>query len=138
MRIFNAAAAGLIAALLLYFLVSLGNIKAAFYFFLAGWVIFTFIFNRRAESIRKIWARACLTAAVECLIIPVAALLLPFFYGQHSVQAARQGALAAGQTVGSAMGGGIINMLTGYTGILIGFVLLATAYFSLKPVRRRR
>ena len=138
MRIFNAAVAGLIAAFLLYYLISLGNTKAALYFFPAGWVIFTFIFNRGAESIRKIWARACFVAAVECLIIPAAALILPLFYGQQSVQAAKQGALTAGQTAGSAIGGGIINMLTGYTGILIGFVLLAAAYFSLKPVRRRR
>ncbi|HPU35513.1 MAG TPA: hypothetical protein PL078_04380 [Bacillota bacterium] len=138
MRVFNAAAAGLITALLLYLLVSLGNTKVVFYFFLVGWVIFTLIFNHRAESIRKIWARACLTAAVECLIIPVAAQVLPFFYGQQSVQAARQGAFAAGQSVGSAIGGGLVNMLTGYAGVLIGFVLLATAYLSLKPVRRRR
>ncbi|OPZ70782.1 MAG: hypothetical protein BWY80_01445 [Firmicutes bacterium ADurb.Bin456] len=137
MRIFNAAVAGLIAALLLYFLIFLGNTGAALYFFLAGWVVFTFIFNRGAGSIKKIWGRACLAAAVECLIISVIAMILPLFYGQLPVQAAKQGALTAGQTAGSAIGGGIINLLTGYSGILIGLVLLAAAYFSLKPVRRR-
>lgn len=138
MRIFNAAAAGMLAGLLLYFLVSLATVKAAFFAFLIGWAAFAFLFHRSAESVGKIWARACLAAAVECLIIPLASWILPFFYGQQAVQAAKQGAQVAGQAFGSALGGGIVSVLAGYTGILIGFLLLVTAYFSLKPARRRR
>lgn len=138
MRIFNATAAGMVAGLLLYFLVSLATVKAAFFAFLFGWAAFAFLFYRGAESVGKIWTRACLVAAVECLIIPLASRILPFFYGQQAVQTAKQGAQAAGQAFGSALGGGIVNVLAGYTGILIGFLLLATAYYSLKPARRRR
>lgn len=138
MKILNAVVAGMVAGLLLYLLVSLATVKAAFFAFLIGWAAFAFLFYRGSESVGKIWARACLVAAVECLIIPLASRLLPFFYGQQAVQTAKQGAHAAGQAFGSAVGGGLVNALAGYTGILIGFLLLVTAYFSLKPARRRR
>lgn len=138
MRIINAIVAGLVAGLLLYLLTSLATVKAAFLVFLIGWAAFAFLFYRGAESVRKIWARASLAAAVECLIIPLASWILPFFYGQQAVQTAKQGAQAAGQAYGSVLGGGLINLLSGYAGLLIGFLLLATAYCSLKPARRRR
>ncbi len=137
MRIFNAAAAGLIAGLLLYLLVSLAAVKASFIIFLASWALFSFLFYNKAASIGAIWLRACLVAAVECLVIPVASWVLPFFYGQQAVQTARQGTQVAGETFGSLLGGGLVNILSGYTGILIGLLLLATAYFSLQPARRR-
>lgn len=138
MRVFNAVVAGMVAGLLLYLLVTLAAVKAAFFAFLIGWAAFAFLFYRRAESVGKIWARACLAAAVECLLIPLASWLLPFFYGQQAVQTAKQGAQAAGQAFGSTVGGGLVGVLAGYTGILIGSLLLITAYFSLKPARRRR
>ncbi|MDD4237477.1 MAG: hypothetical protein PHT62_02795 [Desulfotomaculaceae bacterium] len=137
MRIFNAIVAGLIAGLLLYLLVSLATVKAAFLVFLAGWAISTFFFYNNAASLHKIWARACLLLALECLAIPIASWILPFFYGHQAVQSAMQGAQSTGQTVGSIIGGGVVNMLAGYAGLAIGFVLLATAYLSLKPARRR-
>ncbi|HOV79666.1 MAG TPA: hypothetical protein PK728_06115 [Bacillota bacterium] len=138
MKIFNAALAGLVTGFLLYLLVSLANIGNAFVLFLAGWAIFACLFYRGAGSIKRIWARACLAAAVECLVMPLASWFLPFFYGEQAVLAARQGVEAAGQAFGSALGGGMINILAGYTGLLIGFLLLATAYFSLRPARRKR
>lgn len=138
MRIFNAVVAGLVAGLLLYLLVSLTTAKAGFFAFLIGWAVFALLFYRRAESVRRIWARASLVAAVECLAIPLASWIMPFFYGHQAVQTAKQGAQAAGQAFGSALGGGMVNIMAGYTGILIGFLLLATAYFSLKPARRKR
>lgn len=138
MRIFNAVVAGLIAGLLLYFLVSLATVKAAAFVFLAGWAAFAYLFYHKAVSVRQIWTRACLVAAVECLSIPLASWILPFFFGQQSVQAAKQGVQAAGQAFGSTLGGGLINVLSGYFGLVIGCLLLAAAYLSLKPVRRRR
>lgn len=138
MRVFNAIVAGLIAGLLLYLLLSLAAIKAALPVFLAGWALCALLFYYNAMSVHRIWSRACLLLAVECLAIPVASWILPVFYGQQAVQTAKQGAQAAGQTVGSVIGGGVVNLLAGYAGLAIGFVLLATAYLSLKPARRRR
>lgn len=138
MRIFNAIIAGLVTGLLFYLLASLSNLKSAFVVFLFSWAVFAYLFYRGAESVKKIWARACLVAAVECLVIPLASWFLPFFYGEQAVSTARQGVKAAGQAFGSTLGGGLVNILAGYTGLFIGFLLLATAYYSLKPVRRRR
>lgn len=136
MRIFNAVIAGLLTGLLLYFLATLASVKAAFYVFLIGTVLFAFLFYRNSRSVGSIWTKACLVAAVECLVIPLASWLLPLFYGQQAVQTAQQGAQAAGEAFGSTLGGGLVNLLTGYTGILIGILLLAIAYFSVKPARR--
>lgn len=138
MRVLHAIVAGLIAGLLLYLLVSLAASKAALPVFLAGWLIFAFFLYNNARTAQRIWSRACLLLAVECLAIPISSWLLPHFYGPQAVQTARQGVQAAGQAVGSAIGGGVVNVLAGYAGLVIGFVLLATAYFSLKPARRRR
>lgn len=138
MRFLNSAAAGLITGLLLYFIITLATINASTIVFLACWAAFAFLFYHKADSISAIWTRACLVVAVECLIIPLASWVLPYFYGEQAVQAARQGAQAAGQAFGSTLGGGMITMLSGYFGLIIGFLLLATAYFSLKPARRRR
>lgn len=138
MRLLNSAAAGLITGLLLYFIITLAAIKTSIFVFLACWAVFAFLFYHKAESISAIWTRACLAAAVECLIIPLTSWVLPFFYGEQAVQAARQGAQDAGQAFGSTLGGGMITMLSGYFGLVIGFLLLTTAYFSLKPARRRR
>jgi hypothetical protein len=136
MRIFNAVIAGLLTGLLLYFLVALASMKAAFFVFLIGTVLFAFLFYRNARSIGNIWTKACLVAAVECMAIPLASWILPLFYGQQAVQTAKQGAQSAGEAFGSTLGGGLVNLLTGYTGILIGILLLAIAYFSIKPARR--
>lgn len=138
MKIFNAIVAGLIAGLLLYLLVSLTAIKATLPVFLAGWAICAYLFYTNAATVQRIWARACLVLAVECLAIPMASLILPFFYGPQAVQTAMQGAQSAGQAFGSAIGGGVVSVLAGYAGLVIGFVLLATAYFSLRPARRKR
>ncbi|MFX4261987.1 hypothetical protein ACOBQJ_07270 [Pelotomaculum propionicicum] len=136
MRIFNAVIAGLLTGLLLYFLAALASVKAAFYIFVIGTVLFAFLFYRSSRTIGTIWTKACLVAAVECLVIPLASLILPLFYGQQTVQTAQQGAQAAGEAFGSTLGGGLVNLLTGYTGFLIGILLLAIAYFSVKPARR--
>ncbi|BAF60306.1 MAG: hypothetical protein HPY89_02040 [Pelotomaculum sp.] len=138
MRLFNAVLAGLITSLLLCILLSLATLKVTPIALPAGWIIFALLFYRGAASAGKIWARACLAAALECLAMPLASWLLPYFYNQQAVLAAKQGTRAAGQAFGSALGGGLINVLSGYTGLIIGFLLLATAYFSLKPVRRKR
>ena len=137
MRIFHAVIAGLATGLLLYFLFALITLKSALFAFIIGWVAFAFLFYQKSLSIGKIWSRACLVAAVECLLIPLASWILPFFYGQQAVQTAKQGAQAAGEAYGSTLGGGLVNVLTGYTGILIGLLLLVMAYFSLRPSRRR-
>lgn len=136
MRVINSVAAGLLTGLLLYFLATLVYAKAAFFVFLIGTVLFAFLFYNNSRTIGSIWTKACLVAALECLVIPLASWILPFFYGQQAVQTAQQGAQAAGEAVGSTLGGGLVNMLTGYTGILIGILLLAIAYFSVKPARR--
>lgn len=136
MRIFNAVAAGLLTGLLLCFLALLTIAKAAFYVFVIGTVLFAFLYYRNSRSIGAIWTKACLVAAVECLIIPLASWILPLFYGQEAVMTAQQGAQAAGESFGSVLGGGLVNLLTGYTGILIGIFLLAIAYISVKPARR--
>jgi len=136
MRIFNAVVAGLLTGLLLYFLAALASVKAAFYIFVIGTVLFAFLFYRNSRTIRTIWTKACLVAAVECLVIPLASWILPLFYGSQAVQTAQQGAQAAGEAFGSTLGGGLVNLLTGYTGFLIGILLLAIAYFSVKPARR--
>lgn len=136
MRIFNAVVAGLLTGLLLYFLAALASVKAAFYIFVIGTVLFAFLFYRNSRTIRTIWTKACLVAAVECLVIPLASWILPLFYGIQAVQTAQQGAQAAGEAFGSTLGGGLVNLLTGYTGFLIGILLLAIAYFSVKPARR--
>ncbi|OPY58807.1 MAG: hypothetical protein A4E55_00681 [Pelotomaculum sp. PtaU1.Bin035] len=138
MRIISAAIAGLITGLLLYLLVFLAVPKAAFTAFLAGWAASGLLFYRKAESAGIIWSRACLTAAALCLIIPATSWFLPFFYGQQAVQTTKQSVYHAGQAFGSALGGGLVNLLAGSAGILIGFLLLFTAYFSLKPARRKR
>lgn len=137
MRILSAIFAGLVTGLLLYLLVFLASPKVAFPVFWLAWAVFGLLFYRKAESTGKIWSRACFTAGVECLAIPLAAWFLPFFCGQQAVQAAKQSAFSTSQAIGSACGGGLINMLAGSAGILIGFILLFTAYFSLKPARRR-
>ncbi|OPX82733.1 MAG: hypothetical protein A4E52_02025 [Pelotomaculum sp. PtaB.Bin013] len=136
MRILSAVIAGLVTGLLFCLLVFLASPKAAFVAFLIAWVAFSLLLYRKAESSGKIWSRACFTAGVECLAIPLASLFLPFFCGQQAVQAAKQSACSASQAFGSAFGGGLINMLAGSAGILIGLLLILTAYFSLKPVRR--
>jgi hypothetical protein len=138
LKIFNAIVAGLIAGLLLYLLVSLATIKAALPIFLAGWAICAFLFYNNAASAQRIWTRACLVLAVECLAIPAASWILPVFYGHQAVQTAMQGAQSAGRAVGSVIGGGVVSILASYAGLAIGFILLATAYVSLKPARRRR
>lgn len=138
MKAFNATVAGFVAGLLLFLLVSLATVKYALPVFLVGWAISAFLFYNHAVSVQKIWARACLVFAIECLAIPMASWILPVFYGNQAVQTAKQGAESAGQAVGSLIGGGVVSMLAGYAGLAIGFVLLATAYFSLKPARRRR
>lgn len=137
MRLFHAVIAGLATGLLLYFLFALITLKAALFAFIIGWAAFALLFYRKAGSIGKIWSRACLVAAVECLLIPLASWILPFFYGQQAVETAKQSAHAAGKAYGSALGCGLVNVLTGYTGILIGLLLLLMAYFSLRPSRRR-
>ncbi|MCG9968021.1 hypothetical protein L9W92_08125 [Pelotomaculum terephthalicicum JT] len=136
MRILSAVIAGLAAGLLFCLLVFLASPKAAFPAFLIAWFIFSLLFYRKAESSGKIWSRACLAAGAECLAIPLASWFLPFFCGQQAVQAAKQNAYNASQAFGSAFGGGLINMLAGYAGILIGLLLIFIAYLSLKPVRR--
>jgi hypothetical protein len=138
MKIFNAIVAGLIAGLFLYLLISLATIKATWLVFLAGWAICAFLFFNNAASVQRIWARACLLLSVECLAIPMVSWILPVFYGQQAVQTAMQGAHSAGQAVGSVIGGGMVSVLASYAGLAIGFILLATAYLSLKPARRRR
>lgn len=138
MKIFNAIVAGFIAGLLLYLLLSLAAVKATWPVFLAGWAICAFLFYHNAASVQKIWSRACLLLAVECLAIPAASWILPVFYGPQAVQTAKQGTQSAGQAVGSFIGGGVVSLLAGYAGLAIGFVLLVTAYCSLKPARRRR
>ncbi len=137
MRVFNAVLAGLVTGILLYFLFALITLKAALLAFSIGWPVFALLFYQDSESVKKIWSKACLVAAVECLVIPLASWILPFFYGQQAVQTAKQGAQEAGQAFGSSMGGGLVNILSGYTGLLIGLFLLLMAYFSLKPSRRR-
>ncbi len=137
MRIFNSVLAGLFAGILLYFLFALITLKAALLAFFIGWPVFALLFYQNSESAGKIWSKACLVAAVECLVIPLASWILPLFYGQQAVQTAKQGAQAAGEAYGSSLGGGLVNILSGYTGILIGILLLLMAYFSLKPSRRR-
>ncbi len=137
MKIFNAVAAGLLTGLLLYFLASLAAAQAAFYVFVIGTLLFAYFFYRNSRSIGAIWTKACLAGAVECLVIPVASRLLRLFYGQQAVMAAEQSARAAGESFGATMGGGLIGLLTGYTGVLIGILLLAIAYISIKPARRR-
>ena len=137
MRIFNAVAAGLLTGLLLYFLATLAVPKISFYVFVIGTVLFAYLFYRNSRSIGVIWTKACLVAAVECLIIPLASWILPFFYSQEAVMTAQQGARAVGESFGSLLGGGLVSLLTGYTGILIGIFLLAIAYISIKPARRR-
>ncbi len=136
MRIINAVIAGLLTGLLLYFLAALASVKAAFYIFVIGTVLFAFLFYRNSRTIGIIWTKACLVAAVECLVIPLASWILPLFYGHQAVQTAQQDAQAASEAIGSTLGGGLVNLLTGYTGILIGILLLAIAYFSVKPARR--
>lgn len=136
MRIFNAVVAGLLTGLLLYFLAALASVKVAFYIFVIGTVLFAFLFYRNSRTIGTIWTKACLVAAAECLVIPLASWILPLFYGHQAVQTAQQGAQAAGEAFGSTLGGGLVNLLTGYTGFLIGILLLAIAYFSVKPARR--
>ena len=136
MRILNSVLAGLVTGLLLYFLAALASVKAAFYVFLIGAVVFAFLFYHNSRSIGTIWTKACLVAAVEFLIIPLASLILPLFYGDQAVQTAQQGVQAAGEAFGSTLGGGLVNLLTGYAGLLIGILLLAVAYFSVKPARR--
>jgi hypothetical protein len=137
MRILNAIVAGLISGLLLCLLISLA-VKCTLPVFLTMWALSAFIFYHNTTSISKIWARASLALAVECLAIPVATWVFPVFYGQQAVQTAKQGLQSAGQAVGSLIGGSVVNILSGYAGLAIGFVLLATAYLSLKPARRRR
>ncbi len=137
MKVFNAVAAGLLTGLLLYFLASLAIAKAAFYVFVIGTLLFTYLLYCNSRSIGVIWSKACLVAAVECLVIPVASWVLPLFYGQQAVMTAQQGARAVGASFGAALGGGLVSLLTGYTGILIGIFLLAIAYISVKPARRR-
>lgn len=136
MRILSAVIAGLITGLLFCLFIFLASPAAAFPALLIAWVAFSLLYYRKAESSGKIWARACFIAGVECLAIPLASLFLPFFYGQQAVQAAKQSACSASQAFGAAFGGGLINMLAGSAGILIGLLLILTAYFSLKPVRR--
>ncbi len=138
MRKIHAATAGLINGILLYILVSLVNLEASFFILLAGWAFFTLLFYLKAETAGKIWARSCLSAAVLCLVIPLASWFLPLLYGPQAVLTAKQETLSAGRTAGSMLGGGLVNVLTSNTGILIGLVLLITAYFSLKPARRKR
>lgn len=138
MRMFSAILAGLVTGLLIYFLAVLASVKAAFFVFLFGWVVFAYVFYRGAESAGRVWSRACLVAGVECVAIPLASWLLPLFRGAKAVQAAKQGAYAAGQSFGSTLGGGMINALAGYIGFLIGFILLAAAYYSMRPARRNR
>lgn len=138
MRIFSSVAAGAVAGVLFYFLVTLAVVKASVLVFIVSWAFFALLFYHRAYSVRDILTRACLVAAVECLVIPMASWVLPIFYGQESVQAAKQGASAAGQAFGSTLGGGLINILSGYFGLVIGFLLLATVYLSLRPARRKR
>ncbi len=137
MRIFNSILAGLLTGILLYFLFALITLKAALLAFCIGWPVFAILFYQNSYSAGKIWSKACLVAAVECLVIPLATWTLPFIRGQQAVQTAKQGAQAAGQAYGSTLGGGLVNILSGYTGILIGLLLLVMAYFSLKPSRRR-
>lgn len=137
MRILSAVIAGLVTGLLLCLLVCLASPKAAFPAFWIAWVVFGLLFYRKTDSAGKIWSRACLAAGLECLAIPLASWVLPLFSGQQAVLAAKQSAYSASQAFGAAFGGGLINTLAGAAGILIGFVLLFTAYFSLKPVRRR-
>lgn len=137
MRIFNAVLAGLLTGILLYFLFALITPKAAPWAFFIGWAVFALLLYQNSYSIGKIWSKACLVAALECLVIPLASWILPFFYGQQAVETAMQDAQAAGQAFGSTLGGGLVNLLSGYTGILIGLLLLIMAYFSLKPSRRR-
>jgi len=136
-RILSAVIAGLVTGLLLCLLVFLASPKAAFPAFWLAWAVFGLLFYYKAESDGKIWSRACLAAGVECLAIPLASWFLPLFCGQQAVQTAKQSAYSASQAFGSAFGGGLINLLAGSAGILIGFLLLFTAYFSLKPARRR-
>lgn len=138
MRAFNAIVAGLIAGLLLYLLVSLAAVKAALPVALAGWAICALFFHTNGSSAKKIWSRACLLLAVEFLAIPLVSRLLPVFYGPQAMLTTGQEAQAAGQVAGTAIGVGVVNVLAGYAGLVIGFVLLATAYLSLKPARRRR
>lgn len=131
-------AAGAVAGLLLYFLVSLALLHASVLVFLAGWAAFALIFYYRAGPTREIWFRACLVCGLLCLAIPPALEVFPIFFGQESVQAAGQEARAAGENIGFTPGGSVISLLSGYFGLVIGFLLLATAYLSLKPARRRR
>ena len=137
MRMFNAAIAGLLTGLLLYFLAALALARIALYVFILGTVLFTYLFYRNSWSIGQIWFKACLVAAVECLAIPLASWLLPHIYGQEAVMAAQLDAQRVGESLGAALGGALINLLTSHTGILIGILLLVIAYISIRPARRR-
>ncbi len=134
----HAAAAGLINGILFYILFALVNLEASFLVLIAGWAFFTLLFYLKSATVGKIWTRSCLAAAVLCLVTPLTSRFLPFFYGPQAVLTAKQETISASQAVGSILGGGLANVLTGNAGILIGLVLLLVVYFSLKPARRKR
>lgn len=137
MRIFSAILAGFIGGLLIYFIALAAAVKTALFLFLTGWAAFTFVFYRGAESTGQVWARACLAVGVEVLAIPPVLRLTSLFGNSQAVQAAKQGA-QAGQALLPAAGASVISTLAGYIGLFIGFILLATAYCSLRPARRKR
>ncbi|MDD4170412.1 MAG: hypothetical protein PHD36_09220 [Desulfotomaculaceae bacterium] len=137
MKVISAIAAGLISSLLLCLLVYLVIPKAFLLVLMISWAVFSLLFYQRAKTPGIIWSRACLIAALECLAIPPASRLLPFFCGQQTVQTAKQSAYQAGRDFGAAFGGGLVNLLSGSAGILVGLLLLFIAYYALKPARRK-
>lgn len=136
MRIFSAVSAAFITGLPVYFTGLAAAPKSALYLFLFSWAVFAFLFYRGAKSTGAVWGRACLAAGLECLAVSVASRM-PWPGNLQAIQAAKQGTYA-GQAFGSAVGAGVISVLAGYTGLFIGLVLLATAYCSLRPARRKR
>jgi len=98
---------------------------------LAGFAL-TLILAIRAERDRYAWGRGMLLAALLCLAMPIASVALTGLVGAQQVGTATTEAAKAGAAIGTALGGGMLTIFTGFVGFFLALIFLIGSYFTLR------
>ncbi len=118
---------GFIAALVLYFEVSMVAKGPQVWVLPAGWALLGWWFVR---SRPRPWSRLWLTLALMCFALPLASIALSSRIGADLVAGTQNDAKAAGAVVGSFLAGTVVAGIAGFVGFFLGIIFALLAYFT--------
>jgi len=127
---------GAVVALLSFLVFAFGSGKEGGGSF-PGWAalggfVLVIVLAVRAERGRYAWGRGMLLAALLCLALPLASVISAGVIGAQHIGAQTTEAGKAGAALGTALGGGIVAMATGFVGFFSALIFLIGSYFTLR------